>query len=268
MIEIWDFLKGWGSLIVAALALSQPWCISIWKKLFRPGKITLYETGKIEIGYSNYGPTIGLMGAIRAHDRDQFIGDILLRVSKLKDQSVHDFSWVFFRERAVTHGQATGTGENLELKAPFGFMAKRENPTNFDILFNDKNVFEEVQERLKKVQELWNAKLLENKVYGNQNTDAEALQKASELFQTMGSEHLVHEATKDLDRLNYWDKGKYRLRIEVQTAEPDRVFTKEFSFSLTRNDLADLRKNTTLTILDVCAQPLASYYFSYVSYEK
>ena len=83
------FLKGWGSLIVAAVALVQPWVIGLWKKFFRPGTIDIHETGTIEVGYSGFGPTIGLRGTLRAVHRDQFVRDIQLAVAKLKDDSKH-----------------------------------------------------------------------------------------------------------------------------------------------------------------------------------
>ena len=60
-----EFLKGWGSLIIATVALVQPWMIALWKRFVRPGTIDIHETGTIEIGYSSFGPTIGLRGTLR-----------------------------------------------------------------------------------------------------------------------------------------------------------------------------------------------------------
>lgn len=68
-----DFLKSWGTLIVAAVALIQPWLIAAWKKFLRRQKIEVYEAGTMEIGFSTFGPTIGLQGAVRAINRDAFV---------------------------------------------------------------------------------------------------------------------------------------------------------------------------------------------------
>lgn len=54
------FLKLWGALIVAFVALAQPWIITLWRHYFRRGQIDIYETGQIELGYAEFGPTIGL----------------------------------------------------------------------------------------------------------------------------------------------------------------------------------------------------------------
>src|ERR1700682_1369881 len=91
------FLKGWGSLIVATVALIQPWIIALWRKAFRPGSIDIHETGTIEIGYSSFGPTVGLRGTLRAVHHDQFVRIIDLTVIKEKDAARHFFPWVVFR---------------------------------------------------------------------------------------------------------------------------------------------------------------------------
>ena len=61
-----DFLKIWGTLIIALFALIQPWIRAIWKKLSWQQEVDVFETGSIEIGFSSYGPTVGLQGTLRS----------------------------------------------------------------------------------------------------------------------------------------------------------------------------------------------------------
>src|SRR5438552_10322360 len=103
------FLKGWGSLIVAVVALIQPWVIALWRRFFRPGTIDIHETGTIEVGYSGFGPTIGLRGTLRAVHRDQFVRDIQVAIAKVKDGSKHSFEWVVFRAEKLTSTGAERT---------------------------------------------------------------------------------------------------------------------------------------------------------------
>jgi len=40
-----EFLKSYGTIIIATVALIQPWLLALWKKYFRQGKIEIYHTG-------------------------------------------------------------------------------------------------------------------------------------------------------------------------------------------------------------------------------
>jgi hypothetical protein len=94
---MFEFLKGWGSLIIAAVALAQPWVIGLFKKCFKRKRVEIYETGAIEIGLSTFGPTVGLFGTLNAMHGDGVVRNMTLKVVRLKDKAEHDFSWRFFR---------------------------------------------------------------------------------------------------------------------------------------------------------------------------
>lgn len=83
---MFDFLKSNVaiiSLVIAGIALIQPWLIAMWKKFFRGAKIEIYPSG-LEIGYSVYGPTISLHGTLRAPHRDIFIKRIRLKLRRVQ----------------------------------------------------------------------------------------------------------------------------------------------------------------------------------------
>ena len=48
------FLEKFGALIVAIIALIQPWTILLWKKFIKQGKVEFFETGNLEIGFSSF----------------------------------------------------------------------------------------------------------------------------------------------------------------------------------------------------------------------
>src|SRR5687767_14744653 len=94
------FLKGWGSLVIATAALVQPWLLALWRR--RSGTIDVYETGgAVEVGYSGFGPTVGLRGTLRAAHRDQFIRDIRVTIVKKRDGSTHVFDWLVFKAEKI-----------------------------------------------------------------------------------------------------------------------------------------------------------------------
>ncbi len=70
------------SLIIAVTALVQPWFIALWKKFFRSPKIEIYPSGSLEIGYSDYGTTIGLHGTLRAPHGDVFVKSLRLQLTE------------------------------------------------------------------------------------------------------------------------------------------------------------------------------------------
>lgn len=97
-----DLLRTWGSLIVAVVALAQPWAFAFYRRFFRPGQVDIYETGNIEIGFSGFGPTIGLYGTLRALNRESFARSIDLRLVRLKDRAEHRFSWALLRSEKLS----------------------------------------------------------------------------------------------------------------------------------------------------------------------
>lgn len=144
-----DFLKGWGSLIIAGIALIQPWLIATWKRFFRQGEIDIHETGGIELGYNNFGPTIGLNGTLRAANRDQFVRSISLTITKMKDNSRHTFEWGLFRSAKLS---SSGTQE-MSFELPSGFMLTTAQPHRYSIQFYDAMAYAEVRQHLDKLRE-------------------------------------------------------------------------------------------------------------------
>jgi len=141
----------WGALIIAALALIQPWLISIWKKYISHGRVEFYETGNLEIGYSGFGPNIGMNGTLRAINKDTFIKSIKLEVTKAKDSSLHRFEWGVFRNEKFTY-----TGENqATYELPSGFMLAPSSPKKINIQFHDSQIKNEIHGDLRKVSDAW-----------------------------------------------------------------------------------------------------------------
>ncbi len=52
--------------ILAVIALIQPWIITMWKKFFKPLKVTFIPSAKIKLYYNRSGAYIYLGGAIEA----------------------------------------------------------------------------------------------------------------------------------------------------------------------------------------------------------
>lgn len=83
-----------------------------------------------------------------------------------------------------------------------------------------------------------------------------------EFFKT--SEHV--NAYNGLNRLCYWEPGKYRLQMIVQSYRPDRIHTRLWHFELTRTDAEALRLNTLKILQEACGQYFGVYHFAFPKY--
>lgn len=66
--------------ILAIIALIQPWIIAIWKKFFKPLKVTFIPTAKIKLYYNRSEAYIYLSGVIEAKKHSAVIKDISAKV--------------------------------------------------------------------------------------------------------------------------------------------------------------------------------------------
>lgn len=144
----------YGVLIVATLALIQPWIRFFYKRFFRKGRIDIFPTGTMQVGYSGFGPTIGLNGTFRCINQGNFVQSIDLKVIKHKDDSKHYFHWTVFRSQKLTL-----KGEEAELELPYSFMINISQPKRYNILFADMNTRDEMQTVLRNVYKDWKTSL-------------------------------------------------------------------------------------------------------------
>jgi hypothetical protein len=135
-------VSAWASFGVALLALLQAPLLILGRRFFT--KLDIFETGAIEVGFSNVGPTIGLHGTMRVVFRDVFVTDIDLTVLRGRDQAQHDFDWVAFR---------SGEGPTVDL--PTGFMVTSTQPHRYNVVFSDFETRDQIAIAEAPVREAW-----------------------------------------------------------------------------------------------------------------
>lgn len=180
----------WGSLTVALIALVQPWAIALYKRLRHKGSIDIHETGFIEVGFSNHGHTLGLLGTLRGSHQDVFISRIQLIISREKDQATQTFGWRAFRGNTSTLGKE----EEVTVEAAGSFLVTPTAPHKYSIFFVSEGfaaehgaaanaVIEEwnrfIHERLREIDPSWNGQVsaaiadpvLSNSLFGRISQD-------------------------------------------------------------------------------------------------
>lgn len=264
----------WGD-FVAVLALIQPWVVAIWRKYCRPGAIDIFETGTIEVGYTTFGPTLGLHGTLRARDRDLFVRSAHVELVKCKDQSRHQFEWGVFRSPRI----ALGKPEDLSLELPAGFMVLTSQPHRYSIQFHDMKIQEEIRSVLEPVSRKWGEIVARQRatVPPKETTDLAAWfssvgamlsTKNQAAFEEFSKTPEFTDALTRIDRLCYWERGDYELLLIIRTARPDRQFQHKWWFALSESDERGLHLNPFGILLQVCGQPTGQYYFAYARYKE
>jgi hypothetical protein len=248
------FLKGWGSLIVATIALIQPWALALFRRLFRRGTIDIYPSLRMEIGYAGLGPTVGLTGTLRAVHKDHFVESIQLSVTKQKDDSHHEFDWILFRAGKFAIGVGGGSEVTAELIS--SFMLTTAQPYRYNVLFQDAATQGEMRRHIEHIQAEWT----------KARTAAGPETAADAVFDALVKQGTFTESYTALDRLMYWEAGKYTLVILVNTARPEQAIIDEWQFELTEDDIKTLRLNPFLVVRETCGLAV-TYNFAYPDYE-
>ena len=255
-----ELLSKYGTLIVAIIALIQPWVVYLWKKFVRKGEIKIYPTGSIEVGYSSYGPTIGLHGTFRCLNQDVFVSSISLEIVKQKDKSTHSFDWGVFRSQKLTH-----KGEEAEFELPYGFMLSTSQPKRYNIAFFDTMTRNEMQDKIQNLKEEW-IKLLIKEIQEKGIQDETIISKK---YYDEFSQAPIHvENYTNLYHLCYWESGKYDLLLRVYTSKPNRIFEERWELSLREEEVKAIRLNALKILQDTCGvKSYGQYNFAYAKYE-
>lgn len=239
-----DFLKANTtiiSLIIAVTALVQPWLIALWKKFFRSPKIEIYPSGNLEIGYSDYGPTIGLHGTLRAPHGDVFVKSIRLKVRRVQTNEEHWFAWAVFRSPVITFNPS----ESQPMELPAGFIVSQTQPHRYNIVFHDPDIQSEMRPYLEKL-----APLAFSIVHKYDLNFAKGTMNWAELYDKAHDEYAksldVTDAYGRLNMLYYWKMGKYEIEAHIDTNKKDSHFIKRLPFQLTEQDAERLCRNAVV----------------------
>lgn len=262
--ENMTFIEKFGALILAVIALMQPWILFLWKKFIKQGKVKFFETGNLEIGFSSFASTVGINGTLRAIDKDFYVSGISLELTKEKDSSKHYFDWAVFRDTKLSL-----SGKNdRDVELPYGILLTTQSPQRVNIQFHDRKQQEEMRPIYDKLSLNWQNYLDGLFPYEkrrlSQNLENEIYILFDEFTKTTDSSNAYIE----LNREFYWEKGNYSLHLNIQTSQPDKLFFKTFNFSLTDEECKYIRYNV-ITLDDLaCGQSRFPWQFAYPNFKK
>jgi len=248
-----EFLDAWGvriAVIISIVAFLQVWVIALIRFLWRrTGTVEIDKIGIIEIGYSAWGSTIGLLGTLRALKRDLFIRSIHLELEHREKETRHSykFEWAVFKSTTIA------PPEEMHMELAGGFLLRTSEPYRYNIQFHDVSLQQQIRPVLDKLKKAWLdagekagiPKLLDQYTdpVERQTKIQEAARKLYPKFQkAKKGGHL--EVYTQLKQLCYWRPGRYKLTMVVNTVKPNRQFPKTWYFTLKEEDVKNLETNT------------------------
>jgi len=262
-----EFLRTYGILIIATYGVVQIWLIALWKHVIWIGRLAIYKTGRLEVGYSNFGPTLAVNGTLRAERKMVFVSNVSIVVTRDQDGSIHRFEWKAFRSTQLRIGAA----DPITIELPAAFNVSPDQPHRFNIVFSDIKTSSELEGALVRVNQAWRQYLTAKHdeitaALVTPGVTADSL--AAHLFESDFSRNSqeYHQAWDILSRKNYWEAGTYRLRFEVKTSGPDKEFVAQWRFSLSDQDFENLRLNAVATLREICLGQ-SQYIFAYPDFE-
>jgi len=227
------------SILIALIALFRP---EIWRLLRRwQNRIDFFPQRKIEIGFSSWGPTIGLVGSIRGFPNDQYVKSISIRLVRERDQLSHIFDWAVFRSIALF-------GDAKDLQIASGFTLRSNDARTLNIQFWDNDTRQEVEASLERLRQ----SLFDFAKKSNLTIAAKTQLEAQALFQgdfQKAEPNLQGAIWSEIDRKFYWVPGAYRVSLIIETWDPQKTFEQSFRFELTAEEAETIRINIVAAML-------------------
>lgn len=188
--------------VVAIIALLRPEIALLVNRAV--ARLSIHLNTRIEIGFSDYGPTIGIFGTIRSKGKQFFITSIKLRVANPNGES-HEFDWCIFRSPIVKVQEIT----NVEAEVAVPFMVPKNSAKTISILFQDTSIAEEIREPFLELKER----------LGDRDYDS-----------VMGMEWFdIHNTIYEKF---YWEAGEYQFLLSIYDEDGAVCCEKNFGFCL------------------------------------
>ncbi|GAB4185491.1 MAG: hypothetical protein Tsb002_09210 [Wenzhouxiangellaceae bacterium] len=257
-----EFIDNYLAHIIGVIALVQVWIIAAWKKWVVRPRLEFHPTANIEVGFSAFGPTVSLPGALRVINKNVFITEMRVNIVRASDQTTRSFTWRAFKSSKLSGPNLAP--ENIEFASSFTVAVN--SPRVVNVFFASENFTDRYAQDALKLKSAWAAFVhYAQPKYGEQYH--QLLQDpafVNELFDTFLEAQTDNAFQSDLKDHFFWKSGEYSIELRTSSASLDDVIH-QWTINLSEEDESRLRDNIGLTMKEICGLPV-TYDFIYKPY--
>lgn len=236
-------LLTWGTLILASVALIQPWAFNLWNNVYLKGDIVITNTRFVDFESALAGPSITIYGSLLAVDKPVLINHAKVKFSCIgingKEHPVRSFNWNMFKSTETVRTAQGITGDKTKIVS--AFTVKPNQPYSYGILFTDKDVILNLQNDLDTFSNKWrNAMQDVPRPFGPSQgfgLPPQIKQQLDTKFLNLVEGELGSSITRRLQYVNPWQAGKYTMTIEFNSTNPERIFAESWTLDLSEEEV-------------------------------
>lgn len=239
------------SLVFPLVMLSQFFINTVLKLIAKP-KLAIYPAGAIEIGFSDFGPTVTLFGTLQTTRKDAFVTEIRTTVQHVESDTTHALTWRVFKP--YTFGLHPNR-DTIQFEPVSAFLLQVAAPFKYNTIFVDDEFVAAQLGQAEAVVDSWGE--YQESAAADQPHAAGALVNtattASTPFEVFYRQPQIQQIAHHWQEQMYWQAGTYQLTIHVDYG-PETVQSSTYRFTLTAEDIATLQDNAKLIIANLVDQ--------------
>lgn len=213
----------------------------------RKAKLKNHIANTIEIGFSQYGPTLGISGVLIALSHIILVEKISINLMHKTEGTQHIFDWFAFRPHQFTEISYS----QFDLRTPSKFTVISTQPYKYNIIFSDYHQYTAMNPTLKKIRTSWEKRV--------EKSTPVSLEDYKNLFGNFTAGNWFSDFIRELQEMSYWEEGEYFVTTIISTESPKTYLELKKSFSLGLDDVENLKQNSFAIIADLCHQPGLKY---------
>jgi hypothetical protein len=251
----WNDVVTIASIVIAFVAAFRPELHAFLRP--RNVDVILADSYFLEIGFDTFGPTIGMVGTLNNEHSRSVITKLRIHLELPGDGGEFVLSPVYDRVREL--GTAYAGGENTRLKVWLPFLVEDDVAVSFDVLFRNDAVNIALTSIGYDLGKAWT-------FYANQNAESNsaALKDSDEtnkanlaeyvaaLYNSSLEQPFIQQARTAIADTFAWRPGQYKARLEVAVLNSKRVFSRDFTFSLSDEQCQQLFANVDRLVTVIC----------------
>ena len=259
-----DFLKDYGAHLLAFVALAQVWVIALWKKYLRKGTLAIYPAGTIEIGFGTFGPSIALLGTLRARGHDVFVDEMRIQVTRIKDNARKTLYWKIFRSTTIS--LAMNNPESVEIARSFSVTT--DTPREYNVFLAPIDFASNYRAKIQPLKDAWHTLVTdtlrrnEPKLLNQLSAVLQDPNLSDQIFDQFVHQDPAVELYTPLNNDFFWHASEYRIDLTIFCTDPTPDVVTSRMLSLDDQDERNLRLNAVSLIRELVGLPVVYNYAS------